>query len=116
MRRPVIDNVEIVEPPLEELTKEKSGLKGACFLGCLFLLLIFIAIIVFIRVYSGPGPKTFSQVPENFPKDIPVYDPDNIEKVTYVSGKYKSRNVELAALAPKLLLSPLLIALNKDTS
>jgi len=85
-------------------------------MGCFFLVLIFVALIIFIRVYSGPGPKTYSRVPQNFPRDIPVYDPDNIEKVTYISGKYKSRNVELAALAPKLLLSPLLIALNKDTN
>lgn len=116
MRRPVIDNVKIVEPPLEELTKKSSGLKGACLMGCFFLIVLFIGIIVFIRLYSGPGPKTYTRVPEYFPQDIPVYDPDNIEKVTFISGKYKSRNIELAALAPKIMLSPLLIALNKDST
>jgi len=114
MRRNIIDNVEIVEPPLEELTKKRKGLKHACVYGCLFFILFIIGIIIFIRFFAGPGPQTLKNVPDNFPKDIPIYDPDNIENISFISGKYKSRSIEIAALVPKIILSPLLLVLNKD--
>lgn len=114
MRRNIIDNVEIVEPPLEELTKKRKGVKHACAYGCLFFILFIAGLIVFIRFFAGPGPQTLKKVPENFPKDIPIYDPDNIENISFISGKYKSRSIEVAALIPKIILSPLLLALNQD--
>lgn len=116
MRRNIIDNVEIVEPPLEELTKKRTGIKHACIFGCFFLVLIVVGLIVFVRIFAGPGPKTLSHIPDNFPKDIPIYDPDSLEKISYISGKYKSRSIEMAAVVPKIILSPMLITLNQDTS
>lgn len=118
MRRPVIDNVEIIEPPLEELNKKRSGFSKACFTGCAFIIILIIGAIIFFRLFAGPGPQTLVRVPGNFPKDILVYDPDNIERITYISGKYKNRSIEMAALFPKVILSPLLLALdrNKDLS
>ncbi len=115
MRRNIIDNVEIVEPPIGELTKKKSGFKHACAYGCLFLIIIMVAFILFIRFFAGPGPQIIKKVPDTFPQDIPIYDPDNIEQISFISGKYKSRSIEIAALIPKIILSPLLIALNEDT-
>jgi len=116
MRRNILDNVEIVEPPIGELTKKRGGLKHACAYGCLFLIIAIVALVVFIRFFAGPGPQTLKKVPENFPADIPVYDPDNIEQISFISGKYKSRSIEIAALIPKIILSPLLIAMDKEPS
>ncbi len=109
MRRPVIDNVEIVEPPLEELTKQRSGFKRTCLSGCGCVVIFIVGAIIALKLAVGPGPQTLKSVPEYFPKDIPVYDADNIESITFISGQYKNRGVEIAALFPKLILSPLLV-------
>ena len=112
-----INNVEIVEPPIGELTKKYSAfsaIKRACLTGCGCLIFLIIAIIVFIRLALGHGPETLKSVPENFPTDIPVYDTDSIEQITFISGKYKNRGIEIAAFFPKLILSPLLVTMDKN--
>ena len=117
MKRNLIDNVKIIEPPIEEITKKRSGFKKTCFTGCGCLVFFLILVIVGIRVSMGPGPKTIKELPENFPKEIPVYDQDNVEKIIFISGKYKNRGIEIAAFFPKIILSPLLLTLdNQDTS
>ncbi|OGH93220.1 MAG: hypothetical protein A2563_01275 [Candidatus Magasanikbacteria bacterium RIFOXYD1_FULL_40_23] len=113
-----INNVEIVEPPIGELTKKYSAfsaIKRACFTGCGCLVFVIIGIIIFIRIAMGSGPETLSSVPANFPSNIPLYDKDNIEQITFISGKYKNRGIEIAAIFPKIILSPLLITMDKNT-
>lgn len=113
-----INNVEIVEPPIGELTKKYSAfsaIKRACLTGCGCLVFVIIAIIIIIRLVMGSGPETLKSIPENFPSDIPVYDPDSIQQITFISGKYKNRGIEIAALFPKIILSPLLVTLDKGS-
>ena len=112
-----INNVEIVEPPIGELTKKYSAfssIKRACFTGCGCLVILIIGIIIFLRLALGSGPQTLKKIPNNFPGDIPVYDDQNIEQITFVSGKYKNRGIEIAAFFPKIILSPLFLTLNKN--
>ena len=112
-----INNVEIVEPPIGELTKKYSAfsaVKRACLTGCGCLIIVIIGIIIFLRVALGNGPEILKRVPDNFPADIPVYDQDNIETITFVSGKYKNRGIEIAAFFPKIILSPLFLTLDKN--
>ena len=112
-----INNVEIVEPPIGELTKKYSAfsaVKRACLTGCGCLIIVVIGIIIFLRVALGNGPEILKKVPDNFPADIPVYDQDNIETITFVSGKYKNRGIEIAAFFPKIILSPLFLTLDKS--
>jgi hypothetical protein len=116
-----IDNIEIVEPPLEELTKKYSRfsvIKRTCCAGCGCLVLFIICIVIGLKFLIGTGPQNLSQVPPNFPADIPVYDKDNIQRITYVSGAYKNKSIEIAAIFPKIILSPLLMSLqnNQPTS
>ncbi len=115
MRRNILDNVKIVEPPLEELVKGRSGWKRSCAAGCGCVVVLLIGAVIFVRVFTGPGPQTLKTAPPNFPKDIEIYDAENMEKITFISGRYKNRSIEIAALFPKVILSPLLLALNKDT-
>lgn len=70
--------------------------------------------IVGFRIFAGPGPQTLTKVPDSFPKDILIYDPDNIDTITFISGRYKNRSIEVAALFPKVILSPLLMSLDKN--
>ncbi len=101
-----LEDIEIVEPPIGELTKKKSW-KGTCFTGCFFLIILAIATVVGIRFYVGPGPKISTTIPNNFPADIPVYDKDNIEAITNIPARYKERGVGVSTILPKLILSPI---------
>lgn len=111
MVRRNLDDIEIVEPPLEELTKTHSH-KRACATGCGCIVFLIIALVIGLKIYIGPGPQALPTVPKNFPADIPIYDRDNIEEITFISGRYKNRGIEVATFFPKIILSPLLLKFN----
>ncbi|MDO9509797.1 MAG: hypothetical protein Q7J14_00750 [Candidatus Magasanikbacteria bacterium] len=108
-RTDLIKDVEIVEPPIHELNKKSSGLKRSCFVGCVFIFLIILGLLIGLKFYLGSGPSTVSVIPLNFPlEDISIYNKDKITDMTFIPGKYKSRRVELAAIFPKVVLLPFL--------
>lgn len=109
IREDAIKDVEIVEPPIQELTKKNRWVGKACMSGCGCLFLFIAAMIIGVRLFVGPGPKVVKTLPANFPKEIPVYDEYNIDRVTYTSGHYKARAMEIAAFFPKIILSPIFI-------
>lgn len=100
-----LENIEIVEPPIEELTKKRSW-KGACFTSCIFLVLLAVAGVVGIRFYVGAGPQISKSIPSDFPADIPIYDKDNIDNITFIPAQYKERGLTVATILPKIILSP----------
>ena len=110
MRQPNLNKIEIVEPPIEELTKNNSSFKRACLSGCAAILFFIIIVITGIWIVIGPGPKKINQLPSSFPADFPLYDKDNIEQITFIDGKSKHRRLALAAIMPKILLSSLIAA------
>ncbi|MDO8626038.1 MAG: hypothetical protein Q7K39_01090 [Candidatus Magasanikbacteria bacterium] len=114
MTLPNLDKIEIVEPPIQELTTKPSVWKRAALLGCGGLLLVLIILFVSIKIALGPGPETLRAVPASFPSNIPIYDKENIETITYIPGRYKNRAVEIAALFPKIILAPLFISLDDN--
>ncbi len=103
-----IDDVKIIEPPLQELTKRRPSLVRGCVTGCGCIVIFVIAIVIGIRLWIGPGPETSQSVPVDFPADIPVYDRDSVVKINIIPGRYKHRSVALAGTLPKLLFSPIL--------
>ncbi len=119
MRRDIIKDVEIKEPPLEELTRKYStfsSIKRSCIGGCGCLVFIVIIIIIILKFAIGIGPQTITKMPTNFPYGIPVYDENKIEKITFISGTYKNRVIELSALFPKIILSPIISVLDPQDS
>ncbi|MFA6485781.1 MAG: hypothetical protein WCT40_00210 [Candidatus Magasanikbacteria bacterium] len=111
-----IDNIEIVEPPIEELTKKRGGFIRTCLTSCLLIVILFIGGVIALRLSLGPGPQSIKTLPADFPADIMVYDRDNIDNITFVSGRYKNRGVEIAAFFPKIILSPLIAHLSPANS
>ncbi|MCX6782097.1 MAG: hypothetical protein NTW66_03200 [Candidatus Magasanikbacteria bacterium] len=107
-----IIDVEIIEPPIQELKKRGPWLTTACMSGCGFILIFVVGIIIGIKIFIGSGPREIKNLPPNFPAGIPIYDEYNIDKITHITGRYKSRSMEVSALFPKLILSPLI--LNND--
>lgn len=113
MRRE-IDKVVIQEPPIQELSKKKSCLKRSCLTGGGCIAIFLIASLLILKWTTEPRIKELKNLPANFPSGIPVYDQDNILKITFISGKEKGRGLEIIAFVPKLVLSPLLLALDKN--
>lgn len=111
--RKEIDNIVIQEPPLQELSKKKSCFKRSCLTGCGCIIIFLIASLAILKFATGPRSKELKNIPDNFPVSIPVYDKDNINKITFISGKERSQGIEIVAFVPKLILSPIILALDK---
>ena len=109
-----IEQIEIKEPPIQEITKRKSCARRSCTtgFGCIFIFLV--AALLLLKFAAGPNVKNLKEVPDNFPAEVPVYDKDNITKITFISGKDKNRVLELAAFIPKLILSPIILVLDNN--
>ncbi len=108
------DNIEIQEPPIEEIKKKKSCLKRSCTssMGCLF---IFLLVFIFVVQFAvKPKVKNLKEVPNDFPIQIPVYDEDSIISISYVSGVQRGKTLELLGYIPKFILSPIVMALDLD--
>lgn len=104
-----IDNIEIKEPPLEEFKKKRSCLKRSCSTGCGCLIIVIIIFILLLKFVAVPRPKELKALPENFPQIIPIYDIENVEYITFLSGKQRNRILELAGYIPKVVLVPIFI-------
>lgn len=107
--RQEIDKIEIKEPPIEELNKKRSCIKRTCVTGCGCFVVIFIISLLLLRFAIGPRTKEVRDLPLYFTQVVPIYDAENIERITHTSGKEKGQYAEIAAYVPKLVLSPLVI-------
>src|SRR3989339_124671 len=112
--RQEIDKIKIKEPPIEELSKQRSCLKSTCAGGCGCFTILFIISILLLKFAFGPSTKELKDLPESFTTKIHIYDASNVEKITQTSGKEKSKKIERAAYIPKLVLSPFIIYFDKD--
>jgi len=65
-----------------------------------------------LKFVAGPRTKELKELPANLPASIPIYAEDDISKISFISGKQKSRGVEMAAYVPKLILSPVIMMLD----
>lgn len=108
-----IDDIEIKEPPLQELKKERSCLKRSCITGGGCIILFFVASIFIVKFATTPPTRTLKTVPDAVSKVIPMYDEKNIQRITFTSGEDRGRAIEALAFVPKLVLSPLLVMLNE---
>ncbi|MFA7314610.1 MAG: hypothetical protein WC025_01600 [Candidatus Magasanikbacteria bacterium] len=112
--RQEIDKIKIKEPPIEELSKQKSCIKSSCATSCGCFTILFIISILLLKFAFGPTTKELKDLPESFTSKIPIYDITNVEKITHTSGKEKSTKIERAAFLPKLVLSPFIIYFDRN--
>lgn len=87
--------------------------KNLCHWLWLYCILIFASLLL-LKFIAGPRVKELKELPPNFPPDINLYDKDEIKTITYISGKQKSRGVEMAAFIPKIILSPIILIFDDE--
>ncbi len=105
---PKRETIEIQEPTIQTLGKNRSCLKRSCFGGCGCLFLICIAFLLLVRLLAVPSLKEFKTLPDSFPSNlIPMYDKENIEGITYLSAQEKGNTLERLAYVPKVIITPL---------
>lgn len=109
-----IDDIEIKEPPMEELSKKHSCFRRTCLSCCSFIFIIIIVSLIILKFTTGPVVTQLRKLPETFTKAIPVYDKENIDAITVTSGQERSQTVEKIAYIPKLIIVPLLIKFDQQ--
>lgn len=109
-----IEPIEIKEPAIQEIQKKKSCFGRSCSFGCLLFLLLIVGGIILIRFSAISHPKEVKQIPEHFPKSVPIYDKDAITKITFLSGKKKERAVQTAAKLPDFVSNKLISLIDKS--
>lgn len=108
-----IDEVEIKDPPLEELTGRGNCLRKSC--GTCSGLILTLLMGSFLTLYftAPPQGKVLKAVPADY-AGVPLYDAANIETVTLTEARERSKRVEQVVFIPKLVLSPLLIQADRN--
>lgn len=111
MRRDAHD-IQIQEPPLQEMRKERSCLKRACGTSCGCAFLFLIGLFLFAQFFLRQNAKELKDVPPGFPVEIPVYDRENVQRISYVSGEDEAAWTRKALIVPRAILLPILDAIN----
>lgn len=104
-----VDNVEIKEPPIQELNNNRSCLRRSCMTGCLFLFLLIFVFLFVVKFAATPRVRKLKNIPDIVPESVPIYDESNIESISYIAARERTRTVELAAVVPKAILLPILV-------
>lgn len=109
-----VENVEIQGPPIDEIQKRSSCLKQGCVSGLILLFGTLVFLIAVIHFFVKPNTKQLDDLPRSFPESVPLYDEDNLDRITYTPGDERGEAVELLAFVPKAILSPLILALESS--
>ena len=106
-----LDDVEIREPPIKELTRARRHRRRwlrrlGCSPGCFIIVLLFFGVLTLL-FFVTTGPQNVRAIPPEFPNTIPIYKPQSIQDIVHLSAQRKNRGLEFAAFVPKLILYPI---------
>jgi hypothetical protein len=105
-------HINIQEPPVTELKKQRSCIKRSCLNGCGCIGMFFFVLLLLLNMITGSGQKQVKALPTTFPEDIQLYDTQRIESI-FVSKSPKKGNIaEIASIFPKVILAGTYIVLD----
>ena len=108
------DGVEIKDPPLEEFTSRGSCVKKSCGTCSGLILTVLIGSFLVLKFTAPPKSREIKKLPEPYVAVIPIYDEDNLGTIKLTAGNERSRGLEIIAFLPKIILSPLLLSLDRQ--
>ncbi len=103
------DDVVIQEPPMEEFGKRHSCIKRTCLSGCGCVIFFLIGAVFLVNFAAKERIRELKHIPENVEETVPLYDAQNVRTIQQINGKEKNAGFEIAAIIPKLFLSPLVV-------
>lgn len=104
---------EIQEPTLNEIKKPRSCAKRACGSGCGCAVAMIALLAAGVWLFAPAQPEKATSLPDVFPTDISLYKAESITNITHLSGGRKKRGPEAAAFIPKIILTPVLLWLDR---
>lgn len=107
------EQVEIQSPAIGEIKKTRSCLRRTCFSGCGCAVFVVALVLGGVWLLLPPKPQKIKELPADFPTTIPLYKEEDVAEITYLSRARQKRGPETAAYIPKILLAPVLLALDK---
>lgn len=99
-----IPHINIQEPPVTELKKQRSCLKRSCVTGCGCIVFFFFGILILLNLLTGSGTHEVKDVPEAFPTDIVVYDAERIDTIHVSDHAVRGELANIFAIVPKAFL------------
>lgn len=109
-----LDKIEIKDPPIEELSKKRSCFFRSMVTGCGCFVFAFVISLLVLRFSVGPRTKEIKDMPQDIKETVTIYDIDGAEKIIHTPGKERGRLIEAAGYAPKLLIAPFVVYLDKQ--
>lgn len=103
------NDVVIEEPAIQKLSHKTSCLKKTCFNACGCLVLVLIGSFIFLRMIASPNEQNLKTIPETLKTQIPLYDTESLQKITFAAGKEKQNKIGLLVFLPKLIISPFVV-------
>lgn len=64
----------------------------------------------------GGGPEEIKSLPSHFPRVVPLYNEEQIQKIRFLSSSAKRRGFEMAAFVPKMIFGPIFLTFNPERS
>jgi len=101
-------NIQIVQPPLQELNKKGSCIKHTFVSGCGCIVFFICITLLFLRFFVLSYPQKIYPLPTSVTEQFSLYNQDSIDTIKIVSGKKRANMVNKVAFIPKILLSPIL--------
>lgn len=108
-------DINIQEPPVTELKKQRSCLKRSCFSGCGCIVFFFIAILVLLNMVTGTGTKEVKHVPDVAPDDIAFYEIERVKSIRISDKPVRGQVATMLAIVPKSILATTYLALGEDS-
>jgi len=107
------ERVTIQEPAINEIKKPRSCFRRTCGSGCGCLMILLIAAAAGAWLFVPPEPKKLTTLPDTLPENLPLYKRDAVTHITYLSAERKKRGPETVAILPKIIITPLILGLNR---
>jgi len=76
--------------------------------------MIIVLLVIFsllIHTIVRPRVKHLAMIPTDVPQEVPIYDEENLDQISYVQGSQRAQAIEFLAFVPKAILSPLILTI-----
>ena len=107
-------SINIQAPPVQELHKQRSCLKRSCTSGCGCIVFFFITVLVLLNILSGSGSHEVTEIPEETPIDLTIYEAEAINKIEISDHSPRGTIADITAYIPKVFLTSLYITLGDN--